>query len=110
MCRTFLRTSARIGLPGLTLGMLLSCAPPPPPAAVEVVYVERRPPPPRVEVIGPRPGPAFVWIRGYWEWGGGDYRWRAGRWVMPERGHKKWEPGHWKKHGHAWYWVEGRWR
>jgi hypothetical protein len=32
------------------------------------------PPPPRVYRVRPRPGPAFVWVEGYWYPQGNRYR------------------------------------
>ena len=42
------------------------------------------PPPPRVvRVMPPSPGPAFVWVGGYWYPVGGRYRWHEGYWTRP---------------------------
>jgi YXWGXW repeat-containing protein len=89
------------------LGLGAACAPNPPPGAM---YVERRPPPVRVEVIGVAPGPGFIWIGGFWRWGGGQYVWVPGRWAARERGYHHWNPGRWRHTRRGWYWVEGRWR
>lgn len=48
----------------------------PPPVAVA-------PPPPRVEVIGVAPAQGYVWMGGYWRWGGGGYYWVPGYWGPP---------------------------
>lgn len=77
--------------------------------SVDLVYAERRPPPERVEYIGVAPGPDFVWVAGYWQWRGNDYRWVHGRWVPLERGYRRWVPGHWNHKRGRWYWVDGRW-
>jgi len=42
------------------------------------------PPPPRVVAVVPvRPGPEFMWVRGYWYPVGRDYRWHDGYWTRP---------------------------
>jgi hypothetical protein len=87
--------------------VLAACGPPPPPG---VVYVERRPPPERAEVIPIRPGPGFVWIRGFWRWDRGDYFWVPGHWTAVQRGHHHWVPGHWRHSRRGWFYVEGYWR
>jgi hypothetical protein len=84
-----------------------ACAPPPPPG---VVYVARRPPGERVEVIGMRPGPGYVWVRGFWRWERDDYAWITGHWVLAERGFRDWVPGRWRHNHRGWYYVEGHWR
>jgi len=89
------------------LGFGAACASNPPPGAI---YVERRPPPARVEVIGVAPGPGFVWIGGFWRWGGAEYAWVPGRWAARERGFRSWSPGRWRHGRRGWFWVEGRWR
>ena len=50
------------------------------------------PPALRVERVGVRPG--YVWIPGYWRWGGARYVWVGGYWTHPRRGYR---------------WVEPRW-
>lgn len=107
MKRLEVRRRSTAVLFGLTFASLLACSSGPPPGAV---YVERRPPPARVEVVTRSPGSGYAWIGGYWRWGGNDYDWVPGRWVVPERGYRRWEAGRWIHKGHRWYWVEGRWR
>lgn len=97
-----------IGLLGMLGATAIACASNSPPD--NAVYVVRRPPPDRVEVIGVAPSPGYVWIRGYWNWNGGDYAWTSGRWAAPERGYRRWEPGQWRHGRRGWFWVEGRWR
>ena len=89
------------------IGLGAACATNPPPG---VMYLERRPPPARVEVVGVAPGPGFVWIGGFWRWGGAEYAWVPGRWAPRERGHRHWNAGHWRHTRRGWYWAEGRWR
>lgn len=122
----------RLRLSTFGLAFLLSgCLVDPPPGQVVVI---RRPPPARVEVITARPGPDFVWIRGYWTWSGSDYEWVDGRWDRPVRpdgdearpdegqarehgnphgaGRRraKWKDGHWRHYRGGWVWEPGGWQ
>jgi len=73
----------------------------------EPVYeVEESPPPPREEVVTVRPG--YVWVRGNWEFRGGQWVWRAGHWQRERSGYV-WEAGHWERRGNHYQWIEGRW-
>jgi WXXGXW repeat (2 copies) len=91
------------------LGGVAGCAYNPPPDN-GVAYVERRPPPARREVIGVAPGRGFLWIGGFWRWGGADFVWVPGRWERPPRDRRGWEHDHWRHTRRGWYWVEGHWR
>lgn len=64
------------------------------------------PPAPMVERIAVRPG--YVWIRGYWRWGGARYVWVGGYWTHPRPGYR-WYPPRWVGCGHAWCFRGGRW-
>lgn len=97
-----------IALVGIVGAVAVACASNPPPD--NAVYVVRRPPPDRVEVIGTAPGAGYVWVRGFWRWGDADYDWVPGRWMVAQRGYRRWEAGHWAHARRGWFWVEGRWR
>ena len=47
---------------------------------VPVVVGPPPPPPPRVEYVPVPPGPAYVWVPGFWQWHGRAYTWRSGHW------------------------------
>ncbi len=83
-----------------------------PPAAVvqpgETV-VTQAPPPPQQEVIVASPGPAYVWVPGYWSWHG-RWVWVGGCWRIPPHRHVAWVGGHWAHRGHGYVWVGGYWR
>ncbi len=79
-------------------------------ASGEVVYASYAPPPDRVEVIGPAPGSEYVWIDGYWRWGGASYDWTPGRWVVVEQGRRNWQRGRWHHNRQGWFYQEGHWR
>lgn len=64
------------------------------------------PPAPIVERIGVRPG--YVWIPGYWRWGGVRYVWVGGYWVHPRRGYH-WYPSRWEGCGERWCMHRGYW-
>ncbi len=104
----FTRQSLRLGLVGVLGALAIACASNPPPD--NAVYVERRPPPDRVEVVGVAPEPGYAYVRGFWRWGGAEYAWVPGRWVVAQRGYRRWEAGQWRHGRRGWFWVEGRWR
>src|ERR1035441_2309091 len=58
------------------IGTLLSAC-----AANGAAVVRFAPPPPRYGVVGVAPGPGYMWAGGFWELGGGNYVWGAGRWA-----------------------------
>lgn len=66
------------------------------------------PPPPQYEYYGSPPVAGFVWITGYWNWGGARYVWVPGRWEAPRPGYY-WAPHRWERHGDHWRQQGGRW-
>lgn len=65
------------------------------------------PRPPRVHFVRPvAPGPNMVWINGYYELAGNQYRWRDGYWarrphpravwVAPSYRRRRYYPGYWR--------------
>jgi len=86
---------------------LVSCASAPPPNAV---YVETAPPAVRVEAAIVSPGPGYVWVPGYWNWGGSAYIWTPGVWHLPPQPHVKWVAPQWRHVKRGWYRVDGHWR
>lgn len=66
------------------------------------------PPPPRHEYQGYPPAPEFIWISGYWGWGGARYEWIPGRWEAPRPGYL-WMPHRWERDGDHWRQSGGRW-
>jgi hypothetical protein len=73
-----------------------------------VTYASYDPPPPRVVYADVRPG--YVWVDGYWYWGGRNYLWRDGYYVAQRPGYvyvqgnyhgRQYRPGHWRAHSHA---------
>jgi hypothetical protein len=90
----------------LVLGVVLAAAT----SACAVRMVVPGPPPAaRVEVRGVAPGPAFVWIGGYWAWRSG-WVWTPGSWVRRPHPRAVWVPGHWDHIRGGWRWTPGRWR
>jgi hypothetical protein len=75
-----------------------------------VYYAAVPPPPVRYEALGPAPGPGYVWINGYWGWGGSAYAWVPGRYVRPPRPRAVWVAPRWEAHGGRYRFHEGRWR
>lgn len=66
------------------------------------------PPLPRNEIIGVAPGPDYVWIAGFWNWGGRQYDWTPGHWEHRREGYH-WAPHHWEHEGDHWHAHGGRW-
>lgn len=66
------------------------------------------PPPLRHEYPGYAPAPDYVWLSGYWSWGGIRYDWVPGRWEAPRHGHI-WVPHRWDRDGDHWRPSGGRW-
>ena len=66
------------------------------------------PPPSRSEYPGYPPGPDYLWLNGYWNWGGGRYVWVPGRWESPRPGYY-WTPHRWERDGDHWRQDGGRW-
>ena len=73
-------------------------------------YAPVPPPPMRVEAYGPRPGPGYVWVNGYWGYRANAYAWNGGRWMLPPPGRRVWVAGRWEPHGGRYRWREGHWR
>jgi hypothetical protein len=69
--------------------------------------VDSRPPPPRRVYVESRPG--YVWVDGYWYWGGGDWLWTDGYWVDEQPG-QVYIQGRWIVRGGRHYWQPGGWR
>lgn len=66
------------------------------------------PPAPRLEYPGPPPTVGYLWMDGYWAWGGRRYDWRPGHWEAPRRGYT-WVPRRWEHDGDRWHQYGGRW-
>ena len=65
------------------------------------------PPPPHVRVVRPvMPGPGYVWVNGFYEPVGGQYRWREGYWAARPYPHAVWVAPRYR--GHRYY--GGYWR
>jgi hypothetical protein len=97
----------RPGLQGVLFGALVlasGCVAVPPPAAPPAAAAPTAP-----EVVPPRPGPAYVWVPGYWAWRRGAHEWVAAAWLLPPRPGYAWTPGYWAPRGRDRVWVEGHW-
>lgn len=101
-----MRLLSRLVLGASVVG-LAACYPAPPPDAM---YVRVAPPAYRAEVMGVAPGPGYFWIGGYWEWGGAEYRWVPGSWVVRPHPGAGWIRGHWRGTRRGYYWIPGHWR
>jgi WXXGXW repeat (2 copies) len=78
------------------------------PARGEVI-VSDAPPAPRVERITVAPGPAFVWVDGFWAWRG-HWVWRRGYWARPPHHGAVWVGPRYVVRGGRHYYSRGYWR
>jgi hypothetical protein len=92
----------------LAIAAACATAPPPPPDAV---YVETAPPAMQTEVVPVSPGPGYVWVGGYWNWGPSrSYVWVPGAWQRPPHANAHWVRHEWRHAKRGWYRVDGHWR
>jgi len=93
---------------GLTAAALLAILPI---AADAGVFVSVSVGPPLLPVYAapPIPGPGYVWVPGYWAWGGSDYYWVPGTWVLPPTVGVLWTPGYWGWSDGMYVWNAGYW-
>jgi hypothetical protein len=99
------------GLAALALGAALSgcVVAPVQPAYADGEAVAVAPPPPQYEAAGVAPAPGYVWINGYWGWGGGRHVWTPGRWAAPRSGYG-YMPHAWVREGRGWRQRPGYWQ
>src|SRR5215831_40266 len=57
------------------------------------------------------PGPGYIWMPGYWAWGGDDegYYWVPGTWVLAPEVGLLWTPGYWGWSDGFYVWNAGYW-
>ena len=73
------------------------------------VSVNFAPPVLPVYVQPAMPGPGYMWMPGYWAFGGGGYYWVPGTWAMAPAAGLLWTPGYWGWSGGAYLWHGGYW-
>jgi len=93
-----------------TVLSLSACLAGAPPRRGAVVYVSSGPPRAIVEVRGPAPSRAHVWIPGFYAWRGAAYVWVPGHFEVPPSGFRRWQPGKWQRERGGWFYIEGYWR
>lgn len=76
---------------------------------IEIHIGHTAPPPQRVEVLVPRPGRGYSWVRGGWDLRGDDWVWMDGRWLRPERPRTRWVVARYASYGGAWRYTPGHW-
>lgn len=79
------------------------------PEGPSVVYVQTPPPAPLHEMVGPAPGPGFVWVSGYWFWSGAQYVWASGHWLAMRPEHAWVQPA-WQRSSRGWWLQGGGWQ
>jgi hypothetical protein len=72
-------------------------------------YAVAAPPPAQTEVVVAAPGPGYIWVGGYWGWGGHRHHWVPGRWIIGRHGHTYHQP-RWHHHGRGWRLAPGHWQ
>jgi len=92
---------------GLVLGG--ACAPAPYYVENDEDYADEAPPPPQAEPLPPVPGPAYVWIPGYWYWSGRGYLWQSGYYARPPAPGHVWVRSGWVQYHNRYRYVPGRW-
>ncbi len=97
-------------LPMLAGGLFLlaGCVSP----AVEPAGLPYPAPPPMPAETIPMPPvseDALIWQPGHWDWTGGGYIWREGRWVPRGEHGTQWMPGYWAREGGVWNWMPAHW-
>jgi hypothetical protein len=84
---------------------------PPPAQASADVEVDGPPPADQVDtVVGVAPAPGFVWVGGFYGWGGGRWVWHAGYWGRPPHPGAVWVHPYYAYRGGRHYYVRGYWR
>ncbi|MGZ3726354.1 MAG: YXWGXW repeat-containing protein [Pseudobdellovibrio sp.] len=92
-----------------TAGVRVKPLPEPPVSAQLPPEHEISTPPPEVVVEAVPPvREGFIWIPGYWGWGGRRHMWYPGHWVHERKGYL-WIGGEWERHGAGWHFSEGHW-
>jgi hypothetical protein len=66
-------------------------------------------PAPPVEVVTGQPGPAAVWVGGYWVYTTGGYAWARGRWEVPPPYCRAYITPHWRHRRGGYVYVRGYW-
>ncbi|HWC65065.1 MAG TPA: YXWGXW repeat-containing protein [Thermoanaerobaculia bacterium] len=81
----------------------------PPLPHVEIHIAHSRPPRERVEYRTESPGRGYVWVRGFWDWEGGDWVWIPGRWERPAEPDAVWVQPHYYREGRDYRYEPGHW-
>jgi hypothetical protein len=86
-----------------------------PPYARGGIGIEVGGPPPgiRAEVSVDAPGPGFIWVPGFWDWGAGpraDWVWVPGAWQRPPRERAIWVAPRYHQRRGRWLYERGHWR
>src|ERR1700730_5374944 len=55
------------------------------------------------------PAAGYIWIPGYWAWGGEDYYWVPGTWALATSVGLLWTPGYWGWDNGIYLWNAGYW-
>jgi hypothetical protein len=75
----------------------------------DYIDISEAPPVHLVDALTAQPGPGYVWIDGYWNWGAQGYEWVYGHWQIPPSVNHTWTPPNYEKHGDGVRYNLGRW-
>jgi hypothetical protein len=62
-----------------------------------------------VEQRPPQPSDDYVWVDGYWLWGGNQYVWHAGLWDRPPQRNLIWIAPRYERHEQGFRITLGQW-
>jgi hypothetical protein len=79
-------------------------------AVEDEVFVQSEPPALPEEVVTVSPGPAYVWLGGYWHWGHRGWIWAGGHWSLRPHFGAVWVAPIWVHRPHGWVFIHGHWR
>jgi hypothetical protein len=68
------------------------------------------PPPPLVYgPVGVAPGPGYYWVDSYYDWVGGAWVWRPGRWARPPHPGYVWRRPYYERYRNGYRMHPGHW-
>jgi hypothetical protein len=101
-------------LAGLFVGVAATALPqvpipPIPLPGLDVRFTTGRPPAARFERRGHRPGADYVWVGGFWNSDGRQWRWVPGRWELRVAPDAYWIPSRYIRSGRGYIYEPGHW-
>jgi hypothetical protein len=104
------RTLLWLAAPAVVLALVLGgCSKGNSQAQGDDVVAPNAPPAAQAETQSPQPGPDYVWIQGYWVWGGNGYNWTPGFWQQPPQTGYVWVAPQYEHIDRGYRYRSGRW-